>query len=304
MSDKNLEVFSPENLEMYKKYDDMAKTDNTVYASINKLPILKIQYDDESKFDKGVWVLGQVKKDGKIIEEGRVVSQIVILRVKNKYLYIKTENNKNLVCSSPLFNQGERIEGNFFHNECGKNCKYRNEIKDKCKAQKVVYACAVVKNDEGKVEMIDCIMYMKGTSYMPFVDYISEASILEIEDKSKTKHVYNLPYYSFITNLGSGKEKNQSVNYFIAKFTRGKILSEKDVSVFSQKAVEVDKYIEEANVAISKNSFVHDDESEVPSNASSSQNAFKSNESSEVSKSEDVVDTGSAVIVDDEDFFN
>jgi len=56
-------------------------------------PVLKINYDEESVFGTGVWVLGQKKGDGDMVtEHGQKVDRIIILTTRLQYSYYNKDN--------------------------------------------------------------------------------------------------------------------------------------------------------------------------------------------------------------------
>ncbi len=64
------------------KYASMAAPEDS--API-KIPVLKINYDTESKTGRGVWVIGQTKDaDGNIVDEGHVTKGLIILAVRKR----------------------------------------------------------------------------------------------------------------------------------------------------------------------------------------------------------------------------
>ena len=90
----------------YDKLEKMAQEHND--TSI-RIPILRINYDNSSKYPLGCWVVGQTKgSDGNIIDQGSKVSKMVILKVRGKYTYIDLKNPKNN-CVSPLFKKNESV---------------------------------------------------------------------------------------------------------------------------------------------------------------------------------------------------
>lgn len=202
----------------------------------NKVPILKINYDDESKYEKGAWVVGQEKdNDGNITNEGSLVKGLVILIVMNRYNYYnQTDSSKN--CSSTYHEPFAVVRGFKHGYVCGKTCPYRAEdAAPRCKAQKVVFGVAFTEDKKA----IDCISYIQGDSYMPFNDY------MESMVKVKTKDgLYKFPPFAFMTALGSEKKKNKGTVYWAGTFTRGSVFNVGQTEAFSKKADQVLEYLE------------------------------------------------------------
>jgi len=208
-----------------------------------QVPLLKINYDDFSKHPKGVWVVGQRKDDsGDIIDEGKIAKELIILQVRNRYsLY--NEANKDSNCSSPYHFDGEQVRGNKHGFVCGKACKYRAlDAKPRCSAQKVVFGIAITEDGEE----IECIAYIKGTSYFPFVEYISSAQLVKING-----NLVKVPLYAFKTILAQPKvEKKGSRIYYVAQFERGKMHTIAEITEYAKKADLVISLIEQMNVNI------------------------------------------------------
>jgi hypothetical protein len=203
------------------------------------LPVLKFNYADESAYPKGCWVVGQKydSDNGVILDEGHQVKALVVLAVKNGYnLYVETDRSKN--CYSAIHNQNETVYGANYGYQCGRTCPHREQgVDPRCKAQKVVYGIAITEGGE----MIDCVAYMKGTNYMPFVEYIEKA----IKVKNGAKYI-EIPTYAFTTLISSEKVKK----YYVGKYQRGTVFNMDQIKKFKEKREAVEEYIASANIPV------------------------------------------------------
>jgi len=183
-------------------------------AAPAQVPVLKMNYDAESKHPRGAWVVGQQKdKEGNIVAEGDIVKGLVILTVRNRFAYfMQGDMTKN--CQSPLHTRNDSpVRGSKYGYVCGRECPYRNkEITPHCKAQHVVYGVALT---EGGAS-INCQAYISGDSYMPFSEYYKTLT------RKKTKGGYvDVPPFYAVTLLGSLKKKNAGTTYFQSVFSEG-----------------------------------------------------------------------------------
>jgi hypothetical protein len=236
MSNDVLDVSKILSEEDLKYYDQLAKNSDDV--SPGRAPILKIQYDEESKYPKGCWVVGQLKDQaGKIIDQGKKVTSLVVLKVRNLYSYWDQEDtSKN--CKSPIHKDMEKVKGNNYKYQCGNTCPFKAE--KKCKAMKVVFGVAITENNE----TIDCVSYMKGVNYMPFSTYLKEATSLEVNGKT-----YMIPVYSFITGLDSEKGTNGSVKYYTAVFKRVQVMKTAATDKLKAKAEQLEKDLDKIDTS-------------------------------------------------------
>lgn len=207
------------------------------------IPTLKINYDDESTFPKGTWVVGQVKnREGVIVEQGQEVKSLIILTVRNRWSYYsQLDTTKN--CTSPLHVQGESVRGSKYGHICGNSCPLRAEdANPRCKAQKVVLGVAITADGQA----VDCVAYLAGTNYKPFLDYFRDLTKV----RAKAGYV-DVPPFTFVTNLlPPKKEKNGSTTYFVAQFERGAMLSMEQIKGFAERREASVAYIERANAAL------------------------------------------------------
>jgi hypothetical protein len=218
----------------YEKMNNYSQLNDT--KSSVSIPVLRISYNAKSIYPRGSWVLGQkLDKDQKeVIEQGQLVKQVVILLDRNKYSFISNiDGTKN--CSSPIFRNREEVQGNKHHYTCNKSCPFRNkDNKESCSAQKMIFCYAIV---DGK--SYECVMYLKGTSYMPIVEYLEEAT--KYTDESGKTHT--LPSFSFRTNLASKSEVSKSKEYYVAVFSKGQWLNQESVDKLALKAKEIDETV-------------------------------------------------------------
>ena len=219
-------------------YNDLAKQNSDVQPK--RLPILKINYEDTSKYPVGSWVLGQQKKDSKVVEEGIAVNKFIILKVRNLFnMYDESDTSKN--CHSPIHKDFENVYGSNYKFKCGKTtCKHKAE--GSCKASKVVFGIAVTPEGEKK----DCILYIRGVNYMPFLDYIRDVTKVEIEMEGK-KVITNVPLYSVVNNLASRADKKGTVKFFHAEFSRFQILKRNAVEKLKEQVDQLEKDLERDN---------------------------------------------------------
>lgn len=206
----------------------MAAQANTGLSQASSLPVLKLNYDPESKFPRGTWVVGQKKaSDGSIEDEGKEVAGLIPLAVFDRYSYYNQADTK-LNCNSPFFHFGDDMSfvvGTKHGQKCGPACPYRDKsMNPHCKAQKVVFAIAVT-NDGEKVE---CIYYASGSAYMPLMEYLEAASVVATKSGSKMP----VPYFSFLAKLGSKKERNSGTTYFVPVFTQGQFVGVENIDKF------------------------------------------------------------------------
>ena len=211
-------------------------------GEVKQLPVMKINYDPDSKHPRGAWLVGQRKdQDGNITEQGQLVKGFVALLVRNRWSYY---NQKNVAenCNSHLFLNGEQVRGNRLGNVCGKTCPMREEGRNpRCKAQKVMFGLAVTA--DGK--MADCITYQSGASYMPTAEYIDELK----RYKSKGGYI-EIPLYTYITLLGSKKEKNAGTTYFVSQYKKGPAFQKAQWDHYEGKRTEAIEYIDKLNAMV------------------------------------------------------
>ena len=210
---------------------------------INRIPILKINYDAESKHERGVWVVGQKKdKEGNITEEGDVVRGIVILEVRNRFnLYNMADASKS--CNSSYHPNRTAVNGTKYGFVCGQTCPHRAaDAKPRCKAQKVVFGLAITNDNK----VVECISYVQGSSYMPLVNH------LDFLTKKKVESGYvKVPTFAYLTVLGSTKAKNAGTVFWVATFSQGdEMFPIPQQKKFFELQKKVCAYIDDINAAV------------------------------------------------------
>jgi hypothetical protein len=205
-------------------YQMLAEMANEVNDSNSvKIPILKINYDSNSKFKVGSWVVNQIKKEGKIIDEGEQVNQFIILKTYNRFSYFDPDN-KNNSCFSNYLKNREQGEGSRFKNQCGNSCPYKNrDLKKKCDFQKVLFGIGVT-SDGNKV---NCVTYMKKTGYMITNEFIDENQFTKDSQGKQTP----IPLFSFLTLLSTKETIDPKTNktYYLPVFTKGKMINDIEI---------------------------------------------------------------------------
>lgn len=261
-----------DNLSYLKTLKNYVTEDNS-YISRESRRILKINYEDGLEIPKGSWVLGQKRENNKIVDPGKEIKYIIIQRVMYKYFFIIPE--KNILCQSKyLKNPKEEAYGTYFKNNC-KYCEYRKNSKNQCKFQAVIFCLAIV--DKTKVE--DAIIFIKGDSFMPLINFLKESCRQRIVEKGNESEI-NVPYFSYLTELSTKEKRNKSVNYYVASFKKVKYLTEDEIKEVLKKSVSIENEIQEMNKNIvsvfdkqdteklkeeikNVNVFIQDDEDEI-----------------------------------------
>lgn len=189
-----------------------------------KIPTIKVNYSDTpdvngNTIKKGNFVYGQssktvevdvVDEDGDAAIEERMedlgvdlgrIANITVLAYRQQYAFYSEDAKQR--CNSQIFGTGETPVGSTLKHECrGGTCPRRKadvDKKEKCTCQYVVL-CMVNVDGEEKPAM----MYVKGSSFMPFSDYLKSAG------------QFPLPYAS--TKMKTKQEKQGSVTYFTVTF--------------------------------------------------------------------------------------
>lgn len=179
------------------------------------IPVMKIQYDEDAKTERGVFVVGQKKNEkGEIEDEGKVVKGFIILAVRDRYSLFDNKNKQNN-CSSIMFLRGDRkeIRGHKHGHVCGGECPWRDKsLTNYCKAQKVVFAIAICEDGS----MVECVSYWHGNNYMPLADHV---------EKQLTRVVVNgkpveTPMFAWVNKYSTRKEKNQGTTFWVASLER------------------------------------------------------------------------------------
>jgi hypothetical protein len=189
-----------------------------------KTPVVKVNYQEiaDSKgieIPKGNFVLGQKSDtiDGKEVltsagtDLGKELSA-VILKVGNQFSYWSP--NVKLRCSSQIITERSEVPVGFnLKNVCNdKSCPRRKEgcaKDDHCINQFIVYLRmpAGTKMPDGS----DCpvaMMYIKGTSYMPFKEYMDNG-------------LKGIPSIAVSTKFSVSKDKKGSTVFFVLGIEKG-----------------------------------------------------------------------------------
>lgn len=184
-----------------------------------KTPILKVNQissdtqdsvPEERRVKMGNFVLDQRTKGKDIEDIGEdfgAAPEITVLKYGTKFSFFpdlkKNPNGKKDICQSNIvFDRGEQ----YFGDNLGFNCMSKTDQcprrkdgvakDDKCKCQNVVFA-------EIGPEHKNCLIYLKGESFMPFTKYVEEAN------KS------GLPLFFFPTKLTTEKKVEGSNTYWV-----------------------------------------------------------------------------------------
>lgn len=236
----------------------MARETNKGMSQGSNLAVMKINYDETANVvERGEWVVGQKKdKETKeITEEGKKVIGFIPLAVRDRYSMF-VNKKKELNCTSMLFDRNtsdmDAVVGNTHGYPCGPGCPYRAIGADpRCGAQKVAMGIAICE-DGTKVE---CVAYIKGSSYMPFVDYLAAATVHRSGAGSM-----DVPAYSFVCMLGSVRKKNDGTVYFVGTFEKGSFVGMDNIKKFySMVTSQVEPMIEAMNQAWAKGDEEKDD---------------------------------------------
>lgn len=189
---------------------------NTVY-NIDKTPVLKINkfgIDDVNgkSVKMGNFVLGQVAKEenGEVKEIEEIGEdygpspEITIIKFGEQFTYFPKNKDKKQICNSQIVVEpGEKAIGNKLGHECKDGtCPRRNkdlDKEDRCVCS--VIAFCEVTNAAG--EKKKALMYFKGTSFMPFQDYLKDAG--------------KFPLFFAPTKLNTERKINGNNVYWIVK---------------------------------------------------------------------------------------
>ncbi len=192
-------------------------------GDLDQLPILKINYDGESKFKVGSWVVGQKKdKDGNITDHGIQACKMIILSIRRRYSYYnQLDTTKN--CSSTIYTDGDQVVGNKYGHSCQSgDCPHRDiKVLPRCKAQWVLFGMAITED----AKLIDCMAYIQGSSYMPFSEFKKDKLLkIKLDDGGYME----VPPFAQIVNLETERQKNGGSTYFVVNFKIDRLLSGAD----------------------------------------------------------------------------
>lgn len=213
------------------------------------IPKLKINNRAECGIPLGAWVVGQqIDQEGNVSEPGKQAKGLVIIAVRLQYSYYNHARREQN-CTSTLFVEGQRgITGIKHKHICASkndgvfSCPYRDrERNPHCGQQFVVYGVAITTDNQ----KIDCVAYVKGSSYMAFSNYLSDLV------KIKTQNGYmEVPPFAFVTMLGAEVENKNGKSYYVSRFKRGQMIKSDALPHFVAKREEVYAFIERQNQAL------------------------------------------------------
>lgn len=217
-----------------EKAEMLALTGQASNLQGERIPVIKVNYCDTADIagntiKKGNFVYDQSAKTveveetdeyGDTVPEVRMENlgvdlgkapSITILAYRNQYNYYSEDTKKR--CSSQQYSKGETPVGSTLQHEClSGTCPRRAkdvDKKEKCVNQFVLY-CLVDVEGEKK----PAVMYVKGTSYFPFNDYL--------------KSVGDFPMFCAPTKLKTSMDKQGSVTYYTVAFSMDKALKFSD----------------------------------------------------------------------------
>jgi hypothetical protein len=210
--------------------------ENEAMGNMTKYPTLKINYDEDSAFPRGTWVVGQKKDEkGIITEQGEQVEAMVVVATRNRRSYYDREDTKKNA-GSILWGRGET------HNLD----EYYKKIPDgkKDKFQIVIFAVAITKAKKA----VDCVAYLGGSNYMPWSAYFEALTTV------KTEHGKVLiPPFAYVTLLEPiTKERNEGVTFFVAGFKKGPRTAREHWPIYEEKRLMAKDYVAGVNEKIIK----------------------------------------------------
>ena len=221
-----------ERIMSFKKKDD-------VVSDSQRIPDLRINYNEDSKHPLGKWVLGQkTDQDGNLVDDGFLVQNIAILTMRKRFIYFDQDNMKNN-CQSNYFVAYDESRKGSKYGPCDSSCQYRSrDRKSYCRCAIDVFCLAFVGD-----KSIECIMRIKGANFMPFEDWVKKAI------KIRTSNgLVEVPPFSFLTHLKeTTKEKNGSVTYYVGNYERGKMFGLENIEKLAVKRDNALVYIDSYN---------------------------------------------------------
>lgn len=193
--------------------------------------ILKINYDEDSIHPRGVWVLGQRKKDNVITEEGVRVDKIVILAARYRYSYYHEATGEAV--STMVFEAGSQPP-----DKAVVDAKVAI-LGGQLKFQTVLYGVALT--EEGGLK--DFVSYQGGVAYQPLKALLADLSVY-VSPKGRI----NSPLFSCVTVLGeTRKDKKGTITFYHPSFKKGGLMTPEQLKYFAKKRDEVVNYIAQTN---------------------------------------------------------
>ena len=227
MSETALAIYDEEAL---KRLSGMVNPDDTPMETGPET--LKINYEEDSKYPRGVWVLGQKKDDsGKITNEGSVVSKIIVLTTRCRWSYYDEETKTGV--STQIFSGGSqpRDKAEFDRKVAALGGDPRFQT----------VAIGLALTDDGLKEFV---AYITGTSYKLFRDYLKEITSYKLPGGGSTK----VPPFVCVTELGeTEKKKNGAVTYFVPSFKRGTEVPVAQFDMLNEKREAAYQWVEYVN---------------------------------------------------------
>ncbi len=194
--------------------------------------VLKVNYDSDSDYECGTWVIGQKKDDsGAISEQGQPVNKVIILTTRWRYSYYDDKNKK--AYNTQMFETGTvpRDKAEFDRKIASLGAKYGQR-------QLCVFALAIVGG-----AMKECVIYIKGVSRGTFEPYFKE--LVTFNTGSGTTLI---PPFCFVTELlPSEKKKNGSITYWVPNFKKGAQVPVEQFDNMKKKQQEADAYVDFSN---------------------------------------------------------
>jgi len=227
MSETALSLFNEETL---KRITGMVNAGDTPAETGPET--LKINYEEDSVYPRGSWVLGQKKdKDGNITEEGFQVSKVIILTTRCRWFYYDEATKTGV--NTMMFESGEqpRDKADFDRKVAALGGDPRFQI--------VALGLAVVESS-----LKEFVAYISGSSYKLFRDHIKDITTYKLPTGGSAK----VPPFVFITEFGeSEKKKNGAVTYFIPSFKKGAEIPVSQIDMLAEKRDAAYQWIDYAN---------------------------------------------------------
>lgn len=219
-----------EDLDVYTSL--AAKYNEPTKPQFQKLQLL----NKEGRDGFGEWYVGRKFEGRNVAAPGEKVPAIVIIDHFGQYSYYDQATNSCL-CHSPYFRTFPNgVRGSKFGYECGPKCPHK-EAK-RCKAQRVVFAIALT----GNGDKIPCQFYVKGTAFMPFLEYIQKSSQMVMNGK-----LVDLPTFAYVTELSAREMVNGDTVYFAPIFKFHSLIPVDKLAAFQEMADQVRAWVEQEN---------------------------------------------------------
>lgn len=197
--------------------------------------ILKINYDEDSIHPRGVWVLGQKKKDNVIVEEGVVIDKVILLAARCRYSYYHEATGDYV--NTMVFEAGgqppDKAEADAKVAQLGGQLKF----------QTVLYGLAII---EGGFK--EFVSYQGGVAYQPLKAHLQDLSVII----TPTRKI-PAPLFAHVTILGETvKGKKGTITYYTPTFSKGAQITFDQLGYFANKRDEAVNYIAHQNAMASE----------------------------------------------------